>query len=85
MPNPFFESFQQPPQSQLNPQDLTKNFNECKSNPTKFLADRGINVPEEYAGNPEQMAKYLLGNMPQVQQNKVFQTANMLKGIFGMK
>lgn len=80
MANPFFESFQQP--HQTTPQDIANGFNECKSDPMKFCADRGINIPKEYANNPEQMARYMLSNMPQVQQNKVFQMANMLKGFF---
>lgn len=80
MANPFFESFQQ--SNQLTPNDISNGFNECKSDPVKFLKDRGYDVPQQYANNPEQMAKYLLSNMPQVQQNKIFQMANMLKGMF---
>ena len=80
MPNPFFNSFQQP----QNPdKDILSNFNNFRANPNQFLADEGINVPKEYANNPEQTAKYLLGNMPQMQQNKVFQLVNVLKGMLG--
>lgn len=80
MANSFFDSFNQQPQKNFS--DL---FNEFRSNPNQFLADKGINVPQEYSNSPEQTAKYLLSNMPQVQQNRVLQTVNMLKGMFGMR
>lgn len=67
------------------PIDAMNQFNTFRQNPVKFLADRGINVPSEYANNPEQMGRYLLNNMASTQQNGVIQTANMLRGMFGFK
>ncbi len=88
MANRFFsQSPVQPQQQQVpfqNSQDALAQFNQCKQNPRQFLADRGINVPDQYADNPEHMARYLLNNLPQnVQQNKIFQVAGMLKNMFG--
>lgn len=81
MANSFFDAFQnQPPQ-----QNMMDSFNEFRSNPNQFLADKGINVPKEYSNSPEQTARYLLSNMPQVQQNRVMQTVNMLKGMFDVR
>ena len=85
MANQFFEAFQNP-QSQPQPQpqqNILSDFNTFKQNPSQFLANKGINIPQEYANSPEQTAKYLLSNIPQVQQSKIMQTANMLKSILG--
>lgn len=79
MANSFFDAFnnQQP--------TVIDSFNEFRMNPNQFLANKGINVPQEYSNSPEQTAKYLLSNMTQLQQNKVMQTVNMLKGMFGIR
>lgn len=90
MANRFFSQSPvqpQPPQQQgpfQNGQDAFNQFNQCIQNPRQFLRDRDIDVPDQYADNPEHMARYLLNNLPQnVQQNKVFQVAGMLKNLFG--
>lgn len=67
------------------PMDAMNQFNTFRQNPTKFLSDRGINVPPEYANSPEQIGRYLLNNMASTQQNGVIQAANMLRGMFGFK
>lgn len=79
MPSRFRNSFNQPQQSP----DMVTQFNEFRSNPTQFLANRGINVPQEYANNPQMMAQYLLSNMPASKQNGVFRTASMIKQMLG--
>ena len=81
MPSRFRNSFGPPNQQQ----DIATQFNEFRSNPTQFLADRGINVPPEYSNNPQQMAQYLLSNMPAVQQNGIFRTASMIKQMLGFR
>lgn len=68
-----------------NMMDAMNQFNSFRANPTQFLANRGINVPPEYANSPEQMGRYLLNNMPSSQQNGVIQAANMLRGMFGFR
>lgn len=78
MANHFQDSFNRPQQP-----NMFEAFNAFRQNPSEFLAKNGINVPQEYANNPEMMGKYLLSNMPQMQQNKIFQTVNMLRGMFG--
>ena len=67
------------------PMDAMNQFNTFRQNPAKFLADRGINIPPEYANSPEQMARYLMSNMASSQQNGVIQAANMLRGMFGFR
>lgn len=83
MANRFFSGNQQPQVPFQNGQDAMSQFAQCRQNPRQFLMNRGINVPDEYANNPEQMARYLLNNLPQnVQQNKIFQVAGMLRNMF---
>ena len=83
MANRFLSGTPQPAPFQ-NTQDAFTQFNQCRSNPIQFLQNRGINVPPEYQGNPELTARYLLNNLPpNVQQNKVFQVASMLRNLFG--
>ena len=86
MPNRFTDSFS--PYGNSMPQqngNLLSQWGEFQSNPSQFLANKGINVPQEYQNNPEAMAKYLLGNMPGQQQNFIMQKVNMLKGMFGFR
>ncbi len=86
MANRFTDSFAQNGfQNRAAGGDMFSAFNECRSKPAQFLANRGINVPQEYQNSPEQMAKYLLTNMPAGQQNNIIQRVNMLKGMFGMR
>lgn len=91
MANRFRDAFQNSPQQPAqngpfsSPMDAMNQFNAFRANPVQFLANRGINVPQEYQGNPQQMAQYLLQNTPQVQQNKIFQTAGMLRSMFGFR
>jgi len=63
--------------------NIFEQFNSFRSNPQEFLARNGINIPQQYANNPEQMGKYLLSNMPQTQQGQIFQTVNALRSMFG--
>lgn len=87
MGNRFISSFNQPQQTGPfnNMQDMANQFNECRSNPSQFLANRGINVPPEYANNPQMMAQYLLNNMPASKQNGIFRAASMIKQMLGLR
>lgn len=84
MANRFMDSFNQQPSYQNNP-DIFSQFNSFRQNPYDMLAQRGINIPEQYRGSYQQAAQYLMQNMPQTQQNGIFQRVNMLKGLFGMR
>lgn len=68
MPNPLFTS-------QL--QNLYQSF---LTNKIQFLAQRNVDVPPQYANNPEEAVKYLLnsGIMSQEQFNKLDQLATAL-------
>lgn len=68
-----------------NPQETANQFNEFRNNPIAFLQSKGIQVPQEYANNPEAMAKYMLKNMPGIKQNRIFQMASMLGQMFGFR
>lgn len=50
------------------------------TNKMQFLSQRNVNVPSQYANNPEEAVKYLLnsGAMSQEQFNKLDQLANTL-------
>lgn len=58
-------------------------FNEFQRDPSQFLRNRNINIPDEYMNNPEQAVRYLINNgqMPQSFVNQIMQKANM----FGFK
>lgn len=78
MANKFTDSFNN------SNQNLFSQFAAFRQNPNEYLQQRGINVPPEYQNSPEQMAKYLLSNMPANQQNGILQKVNMIRGMFGM-
>ena len=81
----FLNSFNGPSTPFANTQDMMNQFNACRSNPAAFLAQRGINVPQEYQNNPQAMAQYLLSQTPQAQQSGIFRTANMIKSMMGFR
>ena len=59
---------------------LQNQFQSFKSNPMSFLAQRNVNIPQEYMNNPESAVHYLLNNglMSQDVFNKITQMANQL-------
>lgn len=71
MPNNLFNSTQQ--------NNIEGEYNRFKQNPMKFLADRQINIPQEYMNNPEQAVQYLLnsGKMSQSTFDQIKQKARM--------
>lgn len=82
MANRFTESFSNNSYQQ---QDFLSQFNSFRQNPYEMLAQRGINIPNEYRGNYQQAEQYLMNNMPANQQNGILQKANMLKQLLGIR
>ena len=68
MPNPLFAN-------QI--QNLYQSF---LTNKMQFLAQRNVDIPQQFASNPEEAVKYLLnsGAMSQEQFNSLSQMANSL-------
>lgn len=75
MPNNLFNSTQN--------NNIMSEFNRFQNNPMQWLVNRNVNIPQEYANNPEQAVQYLLNNgqMSQSTLNKIIQQAKM----FGFK
>lgn len=71
MPNNLFNSMQQ--------NNIMGEYSRFKQNPMQFLADRQINIPQEYMNNPEQAVQYLLnsGKMSQSTFDQIKQKARM--------
>lgn len=82
MANRFTESFSNNSYQQP---DFLSQFNSFRQNPYEMLAQKGINIPNEYRGNYQQAAQYLMNNMPANQQNGILQKANMLKQLLGIR
>lgn len=61
-------------------QGMNAQFNNFMMNPMGFLAQRGINVPMQFANNPQALVQHLLntGQMSQEQLNKLRQQASMM-------
>ena len=71
MPNNLFHTTQQ--------NNIMGEYSKFQQNPMQFLADRQINIPQEYMNNPEQAVQYLMNNgkMSQGTLDKIKQTARM--------
>lgn len=66
--------------NQLNSSQATQQFNTFMQNPIKFLANKNINIPEQYANDPQAAVQYLLnsGRMTQQQLNLLTQKAQQM-------
>lgn len=55
-------------------------FNQMRNNPIRFLASKGLNIPEQYANDPKGAVQYLMNNgqMNQGMLNKLMQKAQMM-------
>ena len=55
-------------------------YNEFCSNPMQFLANRGVNVPQQFANNPKGAVQNMLNNgqMSQQQFNMLMQKAQQM-------
>lgn len=45
-----------------NPQYVMSQLQRFKSNPMQFLAEKGLNIPQQYADDPTAAAQYLMNN-----------------------
>ena len=72
MPNNLFNSTQN--------NNIFGEFNKFQQNPMQFLAERNVNIPQEYMNNPTGAVQYLM-NSGQINQqgiNQIIQKARML-------
>lgn len=60
-----------------NPMDQ---FSQMRSNPMAFLANKGLNIPQQYANDPRGAVQYLLtnGRMSQGMLNNLMQRAQAM-------
>lgn len=72
-----------PLQGQVGQSPMMQQFSSFKQNPMQFLMQRNINIPQQYANNPQAAVQYLLnsGRMNQSQLNQLTQMAQQ----FGVK
>lgn len=45
-----------------NPQYVMNQLRQFRSNPMQFLAQKGLNIPQQYANDPTAAAQYLMNN-----------------------
>lgn len=59
---------------------LMGNVQQIKSNPVQYLMQRKLNIPPEYASNPQEAANYLVqsGQVSQERMNWAMQMANQM-------
>ena len=64
-----------------NQSNMNEQYNNFKNNPMQFLAQRGINIPQQYMNNPKSAVQYLLnsGRMSQQGFNNLSNIARMFK------
>lgn len=55
-------------------------FAQMRQNPMQFLANRGLNIPQQYANDPRGAVQYLISNgqMNQGMLNNLMQRAQMM-------
>lgn len=66
--------------SEMQNNNIMTQFSQFKQNPMQFLTNRKINIPKEYANNPQQAVQYLLNNgqISQESLNGMIQMANRM-------
>lgn len=59
---------------------LMGNVQQIKSNPVQYLMQRKLNIPPEYASNPQEAVNYLVqsGQVSQERMNWAMQMANQM-------
>lgn len=64
-----------------NQSNMSEQYNTFKNNPMQFLAQRGINIPQQYMNNPKEAVQYLLnsGRMSQQGFNNLSNIARMFR------
>lgn len=63
-------------------QKMMEQYGQFQQNPMQFLAKNDLNVPQEYAGDPNAAIQYLMnsGKLTQQQYNFAAQFANAIGG-----
>lgn len=84
MANKFTDSFNNNFNNSVQNENIFTSFNSFRQNPYGMLESKGINIPNEYRGNYQTAAQYLMRTMPQFQQNALFQRVNALRGFLGI-
>ena len=63
-----------------NPQYVMSQLQKFRSNPMQFLAEKGLNIPQQYANDPTAAAQYLMNN-GQLSQEQYSIASNMANNI----
>lgn len=63
-----------------NPQYVMSQLQRFKANPMQFLAQKGLNIPQQYANDPTAAAQYLMNN-GQLSQEQYSIASNMANNI----
>lgn len=65
----------------MNVNQIMQMLNQFRSNPMQILAQRGINIPQDIASNPQAIVQYMLNNnmISQQQVNQAMQMAKNFK------
>lgn len=63
-------------------QNMMSQYGNFQQNPMQFMAQRGLNVPQQYANDPDGAIQYLMnsGKLTQQQYNFAAQFANAIGG-----
>lgn len=62
--------------------NMMEQYGNFQQNPMQFMAQRGLNIPQEYAADPDGAIQYLMnsGKLTQQQYNFAAQFANAIGG-----
>ena len=65
----------------MNVNQIMQMLNQFRNNPMQILAQRGINIPQDIASNPQAIVQYMLNNnmISQQQVNQAMQMAKNFK------
>ena len=65
--------------------NIMQMFQTFMQNPAQMLAQRGINIPQQMANDPDAIMRHLMstGQMNQAQYNQAQQMAQQFRGMFG--
>lgn len=63
-------------------QNMMEQYGSFQQNPIQFMAQRGLNIPQQYAGDPDAAIQYLMnsGKLTQQQYNFASQFASAAMG-----
>ena len=64
--------------------NMFQQFQQFRQNPMQWLTSRGVQVPQEIAGNPDAIIQYMMNNgrLSQQQYNQAAQMARQLQNQF---